>query len=84
MISNNMSKSSDILKLGNLYLEILHEDMTSAVAYGGDIAGHVGIEATDWYAPGDSRNPYGLGITTRNGSLKRKKGKKRRKKRVQK
>jgi len=46
--------------------------------------GHAGIENEDWFAPGDARNPYGMGITTRKGALKPKKGKKRRKKRVQK
>ncbi len=79
-----MSKSSDKLMLEQLYMEIFNEDMTSGGTFGGDIAGHAGIEATDWYAPGDARNPYGLGITTRNGRLKKKKGKKRRKTRVQK
>lgn len=81
MINNNMEKSSDQINIANLYQEILNEDMTSAGAFGGDIAGHAGIEATDWYAPEDARNPYGLGITTRKGQLK---PKKKRKKKVQK
>jgi hypothetical protein len=42
------------------------------------------MENTDWFAPGDARNPYGMGITTRSGQLSAKKGKKRKKKRVQK
>jgi hypothetical protein len=79
-----MNKSSDNLKLEELYTKILNEDMTSGGAYGGDIEGHAGIEATDWYAPGDMRNPFGWGVDTRKGRLKTKKGKKRTKTRVQK
>ena len=76
-----MDKSSDKLTLEQLYNEILNEDMTSGGVFGGDVTGHVGIENTDWYAPGDARNPYGLGITTRKGKLKTKKKKNRKLKR---
>ena len=79
MISNDMNKSRDEINIANLYQEILNEDMTAGGTYGGDVAGHVGIENTDWFAPGDMRNPYALGITTRNGALKKKKRKKKRK-----
>lgn len=72
-----MSKSRENLEIAEIYQQMLNEDMTSGGAFGGDIAGHAGIEATDWFAPGDARNPYGMGITTRNGALKKKKGKKR-------
>jgi hypothetical protein len=48
--------------------------------YGGDVAGHAGIENTDWFAPGDARNPYGMGVTTRRGKLKNKKRRKKIKK----
>ena len=73
MINTNMEKSRDEINIANIYQQMLNEDMTSAGAFGGDIVGHTGIEATDWYAPGDARNPYGLGITTRKGRLKTKK-----------
>lgn len=73
---------NDQSNIANIYQQMLNEDMTSGGTYGGDIEGHAGIEATDWFAPGDARNPYGLGITTRNGALKKKKSKKRAKKKT--
>jgi hypothetical protein len=82
MINTNMSKSIDEMNIANIYQQMLNEDMTSGGAFGGDIAGHAGMENTDWFAPGDARNPYGMGITTRNGALKKKKGKKRAKKKA--
>lgn len=72
---------NDKHEIANIYQQMLNEDMTAGGVYGGDIAGHAGIENTDWFAPGDARNPYGMGITTRAGALKQKK---RKKKRVQK
>jgi hypothetical protein len=78
------SRVKDEKNIANIYQQMLNEDMTSGGAFGGDIAGHAGMENTDWFAPGDARNPYGMGITTRNGRLKTKSGKKRKKKRVQK
>ena len=73
---------NDQNNIANLYQQMLNEDMTAGDVYGGDVAGHAGIENTDWFAPGDARNPYGMGITTRRGKLKNKKRrrKKRRKK----
>ena len=73
---------NDQNNIANLYQQMLNEDMTAGGVYGGDVAGHAGIENTDWFAPGDARNPYGMGITTRRGKLKNKKRrrKKRRKK----
>lgn len=70
---------NDQSNIASIYQQMLNEDMTSGGAFGGDIAGHAGIEATDWFAPGDMRNPYGMGITTRNGALSGRKGKKRKK-----
>ena len=84
MLNNNMNHPfvNDKIEIANIYQQMLNEDMTSGGAFGGDIAGHAGIENTDWFAPGDARNPYSLGITTRNGALKKKKGKKRAKKKA--
>ena len=73
---------NDKIEIANIYQTMLNEDMTSGGAFGGDIAGHAGMENTDWYAPGDARNPYGMGITTRKGRLNTKKTKKRKKRRV--
>jgi len=73
------SRVKDEKNIANIYQQMLNEDMTSGGAFGGDIAGHAGMENTDWFAPGDARNPYSLGITTRSGRLKKKKGKKRKK-----
>lgn len=63
-------------KIAEIYQKMLNEDMTSGGVFGGDTGGFTaGIEAEDWYAPGDARNPYGLGVTTRKGKLKRKRKK---------
>jgi len=69
-----MRKSSDEIEILKIY-----EEMTAGDVYG-DVPTPVGIENKDSYAPGDMRNPYGLGITTRKGRLKtgKKSGKKRR------
>jgi hypothetical protein len=67
---------NDHSNIANIYQQILNEDMTAGGVYGGDVEGHVGIENTDWFAHGDARNPYGLGVTTRNGKLRKKKRKK--------
>ena len=75
-----MSSGKDQENIANIYQQILNEDMTAGGVYGGDIEGHAGIENSDWYAPGDARNPYGLGVLTRKGALKKKKRKKIRKK----
>jgi hypothetical protein len=56
-------------------LEEIYESMTSGDVYGGTEF-DMGIDNKDWYAPGDARNPYGLGITTRQGKLKPKRKKK--------
>lgn len=56
-------------------LEKIYEDMTAGSVLGGG-ENMMGIENEDSYAPDDARNPFGLGITTRNGKLKRKKVKK--------
>jgi hypothetical protein len=71
---------NDKNEIANIYQQMLNEDMTAGGVYGGDIAGHAGIENTDWFAPGDARNPYGMGITTRRGKLKNKKRRKKIKK----
>jgi hypothetical protein len=77
---------NDQNNIANLYQQMLNEDMTAGGVYGGDVAGHAGIENTDWFAPGDARNPYGMGITTRSllvtrsGRLKKKKRRKKIKK----
>jgi len=79
---------NDQNNIANLYQQMLNEDMTAGDVYGGDVAGHAGIENTDWFAPGDARNPYGMGIatrsllvaTTRRGKLKNKKRRKKIKK----
>lgn len=70
---------NDKIEIANIYQKMLNEDMTAGDVYGGDVAGHAGIENTDWFAP-DARNPYGMGITTRAGALKREKRKKSKKK----
>ena len=64
-----MQKSSDEIEIGKIYDQILKEDLTAGGVYG-DVSAPVGIENSDSYAPGDMRNPYGLGITTRKGKLK--------------
>ena len=52
-----------------LYQEILNEDMGAAGVVGtGTI--DMGLVNTDSYAPGDARNPFGLGVTTRKGKIK--------------
>jgi hypothetical protein len=66
---------NDKNEIANIYQQMLNEDMTAGDVYGGDVAGHAGIENTDWFAPGDARNPYGMGVTTRRGKLKRKRKK---------
>jgi hypothetical protein len=71
---------NDQNNIANLYQQMLNEDMTAGGVYGGDVAGHAGIENTDWFAPGDARNPYGMGVTTRRGKLKNKKRRKKIKK----
>jgi hypothetical protein len=72
MINSNMQMSSgkDQENIANIYQQILNEDMTAGGVYGGDIAGHAGIENADWLARDDARNVYGLGVTTRKGRLK--------------
>jgi hypothetical protein len=74
-----MSSGKDQENIANIYQQILNEDMTAGGVYGGDIAGHAGIENADWFAPGDARNPYGLGVATRKGRLKTVKRKRKRK-----
>lgn len=56
-----MEKSrKDSQKLTELY-----EEMTSGAVLGGG-EGHGGdLTNTDWYAPGDNRNPYYLGVHSR-------------------
>jgi hypothetical protein len=71
---------NDKNEIANIYQQMLNEDMTAGGVYGGDVAGHAGIENTDWFAPGDARNPYGMGVTTRRGKLKNRKRKKLKKK----
>jgi hypothetical protein len=71
---------NDKNEIANIYQQMLNEDMTAGGVYGGDIAGHAGIENDDWFAPGDARNPYGMGVTTRRGKLKNKKRRKKIKK----
>lgn len=78
MINTIMRKSSDEIEIVKIY-----EEMTAGGVYG-EVPTPVGIQNTDSFAPGDMRNPYGLGITTRKGRLKtgkktsKKSGKKRR------
>jgi hypothetical protein len=67
------SKDSD--KIAEIYQTMLNEDMTGGDVYGGDIGGHMGMDALN-----DARNPFSLGVTTRKGKIAKKKGKKRRKK----
>jgi hypothetical protein len=71
MINTNMRMSSSDRK----NLEKIYESMTSGDVYGGTEF-DMGLDNKDWYAPGDARNPYGLGITTRHGKLKPKRKKK--------
>lgn len=71
---------NDQNNIANIYQQILNEDMTAGDVYGGDAEGHAGIENEDWFAPGDARNPYGLGVVTRNGAIKKKKKKRKAKK----
>lgn len=75
-----MSSGKDQENIANIYQTMLNEDMSAGGVYGGDIAGHAGIENTDWFAAGDARNPYGLGVTTRKGRLKTGKRKRKRRK----
>jgi len=66
-----MQKSRDEIEIGKLYQSILNEEMTAGGVYGGEAgAEQNGIANTDWFAPNDQRNPYGLGVTTRKGKLK--------------
>jgi hypothetical protein len=79
MINTNMKLSiADAENLANIYQQMLTEDMASADVYGGS-GFEMGIENDDFYARGDARNPYGLGITTRKGKIDPKKKKKRKK-----
>ena len=81
MISNNMQMSRrDSEKIAEIYQTMLNEDLTGGDVYGGDVEGHMGMENDDWFARGDARNPYGLGVTTRKGKIPTKKRKKRKKK----
>ena len=64
----------DTENLVKIYEGMLHEDMGSADVYGGS-GFEMGIENDDFYARGDARNPYGLGITTRKGKINPKKKK---------
>ena len=74
-----MQKSiGDTENLVKIYEQMLNEDMGSADVYGGS-GFEMGIENDDFYARGDARNPYGLGITTRKGKIDPKKRKKRKK-----
>jgi len=75
MINTNMKLSiADAENLANIYQQMLNEDMGSADVYGGS-GFEMGIENDDFYAPGDARNPYGLGVTTRRGKIDPKKKK---------
>jgi hypothetical protein len=75
ILNTNMKLSSkDSENLVKIYEGILHEDMGSADVYGGS-GFEMGIENDDFYARGDARNPYGLGITTRKGKIDPKKKK---------
>jgi hypothetical protein len=66
--------SRDSENLVKIYETMLHEDMGSADVYG-DSGFEMGIENDDFYARGDARNPFGLGITTRKGKINPKKKK---------
>ena len=66
--------SKDSENLVKIYEAMLHEDMGSAGVYG-DSGFEMGIENDDFYARGDARNPFGLGITTRKGKIEPKKKK---------
>jgi hypothetical protein len=73
--------TDDEKNIADIYQNMLNEDMVSASVLG-DSGFEMGIENNDFYAPGDARNPYGLGITTRNGKLntkKKRKGEKKKK-----
>lgn len=66
-----MFKSDEEKKLADLYQEILNEDMGAAGVVGAGMI-DMGLVNIDSYAPGDARNPFGLGITSRKGKVKRK------------
>lgn len=75
-----MYKSIDQNKLSQLYSEMIEEDMTNAGVFG-NVEGHGGdIENEDFYANGDARYPYVMGLISRKGPIKKKKVKKIKKK----
>tara|TARA_R100001594_G_scaffold20766_1_gene40212 strand:+ start:656 stop:934 length:279 start_codon:yes stop_codon:yes gene_type:complete len=68
-------------KFEKLFLKMLEEDMTTGASFGGSNGGYNpgdgDINSSDWYAPGDARNP------TPDGKVQaRKKKKKKKKKKV--
>lgn len=70
-----MSKSSDNDDIFELYVEMTSGDVL------GDVVGHGGdLGNSDWYAPGDNRNPYYLGVRSRWEEYKPKKKKKKKSK----
>lgn len=68
---------ADEKNLVDIYASIINEDMDSSTVLGDTVGDHAGeIENTDFYATGDTRYPYLLGIQSRNGKVKTKKKKK--------
>lgn len=74
-----MRKSIDEKNIADIYQSMMCEDIDTGSVFG-DVEGHGGdLENEDFYATGDTRYPYLLGIQTRAGNIKRKKDKKRKK-----
>lgn len=66
----------DEQNLADIYGSMLTEDMTTGEVYG-NVEGHGGdVGNEDFYAPGDARYPWMLGVQTRGGKLSKKKKKK--------
>lgn len=73
-----MSRRIDEKNIADLYESILKEDMGAGDVYG-DVGEHGGdIENSDFYANGDARYPFLVGIQSRKGKIspKKKKNKK--------
>lgn len=77
-----MNKSRvDEKNLGDIYDQILTEEMSTGGGVLGNFAGHGGdVGNSDWYATGDTRIPKALGVQSRNGKVKTKKKLKKKKK----
>ncbi len=66
----------DEKNLADIYGTMINEDITTGEVFG-DVEGHGGdVGNEDFYAPGDARYPWLLGVQSRNGKISKKKKKK--------